>query len=428
MDSSHFLGLAVALGLGLLVGMQREWKDSGTAGVRTFTLFSLLGAVLAQLGEGVAPWAVAAGMFAVTGLLVLANVAKLSQDDNDIGLTTEAAALLIFAIGAAAGQGYILPAVVVGGATAVLLHWKQPIHSFIDSIGEKDFRGIAQLVLIGLVILPLLPDETYGPYDVLNPYRIWRMVVLIVGISLCAYVVQRLLGQRMGAILGGLLGGMISSTATTVSYAKQSATKSSTAALTAVVIMLASTVVNARALFEIGVVAPSLLRHVVLPFGIIAATMLLLTGIAYVWARGEMLEETAHDNPAQLRAAIVFGLLYAAVLFIVAVVRTHFGDRALYGVAVVSGLTDMDAITLSAAGMFRDDRIAAGIAWRMIMIGMMANLVFKAGAVAMLGSRRLTGIIAILFGVTLAIAAVLLAFWPDWAIELPELPQAGRTQ
>jgi uncharacterized membrane protein (DUF4010 family) len=139
MDSERFLGLAVALGLGLLVGMQREWKDSGTAGVRTFTLFSLLGAVIAQHGGAVAPWAVAAGMIAITALLVLANMARLSQGDNDIGLTTEAAALLVYALGAAAGQGHIAPAIVIGGATAVLLHWKQPIHSFIDSIGDRIF-------------------------------------------------------------------------------------------------------------------------------------------------------------------------------------------------------------------------------------------------------------------------------------------------
>lgn len=426
MDSSQLMGLAVALGLGLLVGIQREWKSSGTAGVRTFALIALLGALLAQLTAELAPWAVAAGLVGVASLLILANVAKIARNDTEVGLTTEVAALLVYAVGVAAGQGSIIPAVVVGGVAAILLHWKQPIHAFIDSIGEKDFRGITQLVLIGLVILPLLPDQTYGPYDVLNPYRIWWMVVLIVGISLCAYVVQRLLGQRIGAILGGLLGGLISSTATTVSYAKRTAANAGSAALTAVVIMLASTVVNARALFEIGVVAPSLLRYVVLPFAIVAIVMLVLTGIIYLWSRGETLDEVDHENPAQLRAAIVFGLLYAAVLFIVAVVRTHFGDQALYAVAVVSGLTDMDAITLSASMMYRDDRIPADVAWRMIMVGMMANLVFKAVAVFTLGSRRLALIIAILFGVTLLTGIVLLLFWPDLQLDLPEIPNSNQ--
>jgi uncharacterized membrane protein (DUF4010 family) len=428
MDSTRIMGLAVALGLGLLVGMQREWKASGTAGVRTFALFSLLGAVLAQLDGGVAPWAVAAGMIGITSLLVFANVAKLSQSDHDVGLTTEVAALLIYAIGAAAGQGFIAPAVVIGGVTAVLLHWKQPIHSFIDSIGEKDFRGIAQLVLIGLVILPLLPDETYGPYDVLNPYRIWGMVVLIVGISLCAYLAQRALGDRTGSLLGGLLGGLVSSTATTVSYAKRSTNQAGAAWLTALVIMLASAVVNARALLEVGIVAPGLLRYVLLPLLIHMAGMSLLCGITYYLAKEEQVHQSDAKNPAQLKAAMAFGLLYALVLFVVAVVKTHFGDRALYAVAIVSGLTDINAITLSTAQLFSADRLGGGTAWRIIFIAILANLVFKAGAVAVLGSRSVTWRVLLLFGLSLAMGAALLAFWPDWAIELPDLPHGKEPQ
>ena len=417
MDSNVFIELGVALGLGLLVGMQREWKDSGVAGVRTFTLITLLGGLLSNLDEGVAPWAIAAGMLAVAALLVLANLAKLKGGETHLGLTTEAAALLMYGVGAAAGQGLIVPAVVVGGATAVLLHWKQPIHSFIDSMGENDLKGVVQLALIGLVILPILPDETYGPYDVLNPFRIWRMVVLIVGISMCAYVVQRMMGERIGAILGGLLGGLISSTATTVSYARRTASQNDTAWLGALVIMLASTVVNARALFEIGVVAPQLLSHVLPPLAILALVMSVICGALYYFARGQTIEESTNENPAQLTAAIAFGLLYAAILFIVAMVRDLFGDRALYAVAVVSGLTDMDAITLSTAEMYREDRIDGSTSWRIILIAMLANLVFKAGAVAMLGSRKLTWLIALVFGITLAAGIAILIFWPDWTIE-----------
>lgn len=426
MNSSQLMGLAVALGLGLLVGMQREWKDSSTAGVRTFMLVTLLGALVSTLGGGVAPWATAAGLLGVTALLIVANVAKMSHGETHLGLTTEVAALLMYAVGATAGQGFIVAAVVVGGATAVLLHWKQPIHAFIDSIGESDFKGIAQLVLIGLVILPILPDETYGPYEVLNPYRIWRMVVLIVGISLSAYVAQRVLGKGIGAILGGLLGGLISSTATTVSYARRTADRPDSAWIAALVIMLASTVVNARALFEIGVVAPRLLSHVVLPLVILALGMIVLCVLLYFTSKGQEIEEVGRENPAQLRAAIIFGLLYAAILFVVAAVRDHFGASALYAVAVISGLTDMDAITLSTAEMYSEERIDGSMSWRIIVIAMLANLVFKAGAVAVLGSRKLTWLIAVLFGMTLMLGVALLMFWPDWTIDLPTLTNSAN--
>jgi uncharacterized membrane protein (DUF4010 family) len=428
MDSELLIGLAVSLGLGLLVGLQREWKDSGTAGVRTFTLITLLGALLASFSGNIAPWSIAAGMLGVTSLMVLANIGKVTNGDSEIGLTTETAALLMYSVGAAAGLGMIVPAVVVGGTTAVLLHWKKPLHALIDSLGEHDLKGVFQLVLIGLVILPVLPDETYGPYEVLNPYRIWKMVVLIVGISLCAYVAQRILGNKVGAILGGILGGLISSTATTVSYARRSASQPESAWLAALVIMLASTIVNGRALFEVGVVAPGMLKFVVPPLAILAGTMAILCGVIFFWSRGQEIHDTSQENPAQLKPAIIFGLLYAVILFVVAAVKTHFGDRALYAVAVLSGLTDMDAITLSAAQMFRDERIEGATAWRIIVIAMLANTVFKGGAVAMLGSRKLTLIIAVLFGLTVAVGIAMLLFWPEWTLELPSLPQAESSK
>jgi uncharacterized membrane protein (DUF4010 family) len=281
-------------------------------------------------------------------------------------------------------------------------------------------------VLIGLVILPILPDETFGPYEVLNPYRIWRMVVLIVGISLCAYVIQRILGSRSGAILGGLLGGLISSTATTVSYARRTAGKPDSVWIAALVIMLASTVVNARALFEISVVAPQLLSHVVPPLAILALGMSMLSVVLYFRSRGVPIEESTNENPAQLKTAIFFGLLYAVILFVVAAVRDLFGDRALYAVAVVSGLTDMDAITLSTAEMFREQRIDGSTSWRIILIAMLANLAFKGAAVAILGSRKLTWLIALVFGITIAIGVALLLFWPEWAIELPTMIKNGE--
>lgn len=421
MDSTRLMGLAVAMGLGLLVGMQREWRASGVAGVRTFALVALLGAVLAQLGEGVAPWGVAVGLIGVTALLILANSLKLASHHGEFGLTTEVAALLVYAIGATAGQGLIAPAVVVGGVTAVLLHWKEPIHSFIDSIGEKDFRGIAQLILIGLVILPLLPDQTYGPYAVLNPYRIWWMVVLIVGISLCAYLAQRALGNHAGAILGGLLGGMVSSTATTVSYARRSVGQTRGTWLIALVILLASTVVNARALLEVAIVAPKLLAYVSLPLLLHMLGMVILCGVVYSFSKNQVIEPSDSKNPAQLKAAMAFGLLYAIVLFVVAAVKANFGDRALYIVAIVSGLTDINAITLSTAQLFRNDRLDGSTAWRVILIAILANLVFKAGAVAVLGSRATTWRVLVLFGLALVWGIVLLAFWPGWVLlEFPD--------
>jgi uncharacterized membrane protein (DUF4010 family) len=282
----------------------------------------------------------------------------------------------------------------------------------VERIGEKDIRGIFRLVLIGLVILPVLPDRTYGPYDVLNPFRIWLMVVLIVGISLGGYVAHKSLGAKVGTVLAGVLGGVISSTATTVSFARRSRRNTDSAGLAAAVVMIASTVVFARVGFEVAVVAPGIVGTVLPPLGAMMAWMAVVSLGAYLWgssSRGTLPEV---EDPSDLKAAIGFGLLYAVVLLGVAFAKEHFDDRGLYLVAGFSGLTDMDAITLSTAQLVKDGQIGVCSGWRMILVGGLSNLVFKVGAVALLGNRRLLARVAATVGLSLVGGAAILMLWP----------------
>ncbi|TWU38816.1 MgtC family protein [Novipirellula aureliae] len=406
-----YQALAISLGLGLLVGLQRQWNDSDIAGIRTFPLIAMLGTLSTLPGNQVG-WMSAAGILAIAVLLAIANLAKIRSGAFDSGMTTEVAALLMFAVGCALGVGVTGPAIVTAGVAAVLLHWKKRLHGVVSSMTDKDFRAVMNLALIGLIVLPILPDKTYGPYDVLNPYGIWRMVVLIVGISMAAYVAYKFLGAKVGAILGGVLGGLISSTATTVSYARQTKDSPNISVVAALVILIASTIVNVRVLVEIGVVAPSLLKVAFLPMTAMLLLMVVECLVLYLPVRKQETLPQDHDNPARLRPAIIFGFLYALVLFIVAAAKDIFGDDALYWIAGISGLTDVDAITLSTAKMFNEDRVGAEMAWRVILIATMSNLVFKAGAVAVLGSRRLAFYVAVAFGIALAGGGLLLAFWP----------------
>jgi uncharacterized membrane protein (DUF4010 family) len=191
--------LGIALAIGLLVGLQRERAASQVAGVRTFPLITLFGAVTALAATTLGAWVVSAGMLALAAMLVVANVAKMRRDDIDPGLTTEVAALLMYAVGAYLVAGRTAAAVVVGGAVVLLLHLKQPLHRFVRAMGDRDVTAIMQFALITFVILPVLPDKSYGPFGVLNPHRIWWMVVLIVVISLGGYVAYKLLGVLAGA-------------------------------------------------------------------------------------------------------------------------------------------------------------------------------------------------------------------------------------
>ena len=408
-----FEPLAIALGVGLLVGMQRERKTSPIAGIRTFPLIALLGSLSAILADAFNGWVLAAGFLAVSGMLLIGNLVQFGKGESDPGLTTEIAGLVMFGIGAALVKGYTAQAIAVSGVVAVLLHWKEPLRNFVDKMSESDFKAIIQLVLIGLVILPVLPNETYGWYNILNPYKIWLMVVLISGISLIAYVAYKLLGARVGAILGGIFGGLISSTATTVSFSRQTKTYPDAAPMAPLIILIASTIVFGRVLLEIGVVAPTFLPSAAAPLGILMGLMAVLCVICFLRVgQHGIAGNPAHNNPAQLKAAIIFGGLYAVVLLAVAAAKVHFGAAGMYLVAMLSGLTDMDAITLSTAELVKTGHVTADTGWRVILLAALSNLVFKGGTVALLGSRRLLISISILFSIALGGSVLLLVFWP----------------
>lgn len=406
------LNLALALGLGLLVGTERQISEGRIAGIRTFALITLFGAVAGSLPDPVRAGAIAVGLAAVVGLLVVGNVLAMRLGRADPGMTTEVAALIMFVVGVAVASGQRVPAIVVAGTVALLLHWKKPLHAVVRKLGEEDVSAIMRLVLIGLVILPILPNRTYGPYGVLNPFQIWLMVVFIVSISLASYVAWRVFGARMGTLLGGALGGLISSTAATVGYARRTRHSPADANGAAVMILIASTIVFARVLFEVSVVAPAYLASLGAP---ILAMLLFMVGISAVtWTRTRSSLEVENEGepPSDLRAAILFGLLYGAVLIAVAFAREHAGTRGLYAVAALSGLTDVDAITLSTAQLVRAGRLEVGHGWRLILVGSMANLVFKGGAVALLGHRRLTLRVATLFAIALVGGIAIFFAWP----------------
>ncbi len=409
MIPTPFLQLAVALGLGLLVGLQRERAEPAVAGIRTFALITLFGAVAARLGMVFGGWIVVAGLVVVAAFVVTGN---LMRAEKDPGTTTEFTAVLMYGIGAWVVVGSMTVAVVLTGVVALLLHLREPLHELAGRISEKDIRGIMQLVLIALVILPLLPDETFGPYGVLNPFQIWWMVVLIVGLSLLGYVAYKLFGARAGAALAGVLGGLVSSTATTVSYARRSKEEPESSRLAALVVMIASAVVFARVLFEIAVVAWGSFAELAPPIAAMLGLAAALSAAVWIVDRKKEAEPPEHENPAELKAAILFGIIYAVVILAVAWAKERFGTAGLYAVAGLSGLTDVDALTLSTARLVDSGRLDPANGWRAILLAALSNLVFKAGIVAVLGSRRMLARVAVLFGAAVAGGAVVFWMWP----------------
>lgn len=412
MNYEVFQQLGLSLLLGLLVGLQRERTEASVAGIRTFPLITLLGTVSGLLGVRFGEWIVAAGLVALAAQFVIGNLARIKAGDLDPGLTTEMAALLMYGVGAYLVIGSLAVAVVCGGAVAVLLQWKKPLHEFAANLGETDVKAIMQFVLITLVVLPVLPNQTYGPFAVLNPFKLWLMVVLIVGLSLVGYVLYKVLGDKAGTVFGGLLGGLISSTVTTVSFARRSRQMLGTAELSAAVIMIASATVYARLLVLVGTVAPANFHVLGPPLAVMLGVCGVLAVIAYWLARSQPVQRAQHENPAELKTALVFAALYAVVLVAVAAAQSYFGARGLYAVAVLSGLPDMDAITISTAQMVEGQRIVAGTGWRLILTASLANLAFKTGIVAVLGGGALLRRVAVWFGLAAVGGLLILGLWP----------------
>lgn len=412
MLSTTFMDLAIAAGLGLLVGLQKERAESPLAGLRTFALVSLAGAVAALLGESTTPWVVVGGLLAIAAMMVVGNVVLVKAGSyDDPGQTTEVAVVLMYLIGVLVVAGSREVAIVLGGSTAMLLHLREELHTWVDRLSDRDVRAIMQFVVISLVVLPVLPDQTYGPYDVINPRQVWWMVVLIVGLNLAGYAAFRLFGSRAGTALAGILGGIISSTATTISYARQTKTDRGRDMVAVLVVWIASGVVFVRVMLEIGAVAPEFLPTAAGPLTIMLGVFLVLA--AARWRSGASPGESPLEpgNPSELKPAILFGVLYAIVLLVLAAAEDFLGDTGLYVAAALSGLTDVDAITLSTSRLVATEGLAPGTGWRVILVGSLSNLVFKLGMAATLGSRPFAKRLAALVIVALAAGALLLVFW-----------------
>ena len=245
------------------------------------------------------------------------------------------------------------------------------------------------------------------------------MVTLIVGISVIGYFIYKFVGKKVGIISNGVLGGLISSTATTVSYARKTTNTKNIGKLAAFVITTASAIALARVLIEVGVIIPEKLPEIMLPILVEFILMILLcVGLFYLINKESKTDEMPEpNNPAQFKSALIFGLLYGLILLAVAFTKEEFGNEALYIVAIISGLTDVDAITLSLSQTMKGGGLSTETGWRLILLASLSNLLFKGIMAAVLGTKELTKWIAIAFGISIATGLLLMWIWPEtWVL------------
>jgi len=396
-----FSRFGVALVIGLLIGLQREYafqKDEHPprvellAGARTFPLISLLGAAVALLADlAQAPVLLAAVLLGVAILLGVAHYQR--AQDAKIGLTTEVAAVIALVVGMLCTWGQLEIAAALGVGTALLLALKLETTSLAQTIDREDVFATLKFAVITGVILPVLPREGFGPppFDVLIPYNVWLVVVLISGISFLGYVLVQLVGTRRGVGLTGLLGGLASSTAVTLSLAQRSRDAPSLARAFSMGVVLAWTVMFLRVLVEVAAVNSALLWVVGGPILAMMTAGSLYAGYLYTAEEPAMEEETPTlQNPFRLVPAITFGVLYAVILVATSAAQGAFGSTGIYATSLLSGLADVDAITLSMARLSGpsgdvDLRTAA----RAIVLGAAANTLMKGGIVVATGTRQI---------------------------------------
>lgn len=416
MDYNDLVTLGISFGLGLLVGLQREKTNHETAGVRTFTLIALLGTMSGFLARAFDnPFIVPVFVIAIAAFMIAANrIIAAREAYPTAGQTTEVAVLLMFAIGAYLVVGHRVIGVIVGGALAILLYVKEVLHSLIDRLKDKDLAAIMTFVGISLVILPILPNETYGPFDVLNPREIWLMVTLIVGISILGYFVYKWVGQKAGSISNGILGGVISSTATVISYARTAATNVGLSKISAFVIYVSITVSIIRVIVEIAIVVPEKTGQLISPFIVLFLFMCLVCLALYYLLSKEVSQEQMPEpkNPAQFKSAFIFGILYGIILLAVAFAEDKFGDEGLYFISIIGGLAKKDAITLSLAQSIKSG-MATELGWRLIMTGTLANFAFKIFLVFIMGNKKLAKWVTATFLISITAGVLLIWLWPE---------------
>ncbi len=399
---------AMALLLGLLIGLEREHSQRGDeplfAGVRTFPIIVLSGYLAGLLTQAGFIWVLPVALAGTCAIVVTAYASKVGGPHK--GATTEFVAVLAFILGALTALGFLIPAATFAVVTTLLLSTKAPLHQLAERIREEELYAILKFGIVSVIVLPLLPNRPYGPFQVLNPRLIWWMVVLISGVSMIGYVLMRLLGARRGVAVTGVLGGIASSTAVTFGLSQKAHdAEDLLAKYFALGIVIASTIMFLRMLLLTFVIDPHLAPILILPM---ALPVVIGVGVGILlWRQKGAQQETALKvkNPMELGSAIKFGLIFAVVLFISRAAYYYFGSSGIYAAGALAGLADVDAFTISAAGLARQGVLARSTAGGSILLAGAMNTLVKGGIAAFLGGRALRRVILPIF-VAMVLAAI----------------------
>lgn len=401
-EFNEFYKLAAALGIGFVIGLQRENSNDSNnarhpAGLRSFTIVSLCGAVAAYLAELMNTVAPFVAGFVVVGLLLLTShisygLNRVEEKSNFSGLTTSLALFLVYFLGALCWYGKLLESGILMIVLLWLLTLKKQLHDWAARISTEDIIAAVKFAVVTLMIFPFLPNQAYGPagLEVLNPHTIWLFVVFISGIGFVGYVLIKVVGPGKGIWLTGLLGGLASSTALTLNLVGRSKENESYAEDFSMGIVLSWAVMYVRLYLICVVLAPSLAKPLALPLLVPAVPSLAYAMYLKVKSARDHKEKSSNfSNPFKLLPAIKFGIIFTVVMFLANAARVYLGDGALLACSFLGGAAEMDAVAFSVLDMSIKDVIPVQQLVLALLFASLANTLTKGGLVCFLGAKTM---------------------------------------
>lgn len=409
--------LLAALLLGALIGLQRGWvarhlaAGERIAGIRTYALVGLLGGFSALLSDTLTPWAFPVAFLGVAAISLVAYRARLQYERN-FSITGLIGLLLTFMLGAIALSVSVFLAAAGAVVTALILDYKAEIHGLLTKLGEHELDAGLKLLLISVVVLPLLPNQDYGPGGAINPYEIWWLVVLIAGVSFVGYFAVRMAGARRGILFTSLFAGLSSTTALTLNFAKLSRQAPEASRLLAAGILIACGTMFPRLLIYAYLINPDMMGLLLLP--VVAMAVSLFIPTVFIWRKIEhtvSLEKPVLErNPLDLSSALYFAVLITVILLLGEWLRATVGEAGIYALAAASGIADVDAITLSLTRLSLDG-IGLETAVLGIVIASAVNNLVKAGLTVWLGSAQLWRLVLLPMVVSLVLGLLVAVWW-----------------
>lgn len=405
--------ILIAIVIGFMLGLQRDIayhrkKRNGFAGARTFAMIALVGYLSAWMNQKIEFFVLVS--FLIVGAFVLISYLYKSIYKQLSGSTTEFTMIITYILGLLVFFSKAQYAILIAIVILILLDIKGRLKHFRSFITPKDMQSTILFLVMTFIILPLLPDATIDPFGVFNPYETWIMVVLIAGISFMGYIAIKVLGTQRGIYITGIFGGLVSSTAVSITLSKIYALKQNFLKSFAGAIAISYSIMYIRVLVEAFVINPTLAKAIMIPY--LLASLFAFAFVFYLYKQScntQSVEELKiNSNPLEISEALKLGLLFGIIFGSIAFFQSRFGDAGIYLVAFLSGLTDVDAITLSLSKLALS-KISMEVAINGIVIATIVNSVVKLGIVWVVGGKKIGMLIALYYLITLS--AMIVPLW-----------------